>query len=130
MLSEEGMVGGHPSPGGAELPDTLRGLVAARLDGLTPDERRALDDASVMGRRGAVEALEIMAREAHGVPDISAAILGLVAKDLLVIDDGRWSFRSDLVREVSYGMLTKADRVRRHYGIAKWMELHHVDAAA
>ena len=130
LLTEAGVVGADSSPGRADLPDTLRGLVAARLDGLTDDERRTLDDASVMGRRGAVEALEIMAREAHGAPDITLAIAGLAAKDLLVIEDGRWSFRSDLVREVSYGMLTKADRVRRHYGIAKWMELHHMDAAA
>src|SRR4029077_3840301 len=68
--------------------------------------------------------------EAHGVPDITHAIDGLGAKDLVVVEEGRWSFRSDLVREVAYGMLTKADRVRRHYGIAKWMELHHMDGAA
>ena len=129
LLSEAGMVGPGRSTG-AELPDTLRGLVAARLDGLTADERRTLDDAAVMGRRGTAEALEIMAREAHGVDDIKVAIAGLVAKDVLVFDDGKWSFRSDLVREVAYGMLTKADRVRRHYGIAKWLEMHQPEGAA
>jgi tetratricopeptide (TPR) repeat protein len=131
LLSEAGMVGGvGASSGRTELPDTLRGLVAARLDGLSSDERRTLDDAAVIGRRGAASALRIMAREAHGVPEIDAAIDGLVTKDVLVIDDGIWSFRSDLVREVAYGMLTKADRVRRHAGIAKWMEIHHKDGAA
>ena len=131
LLSEAGMVGGgSASSGHTELPDTLRGLVAARLDGLTSGERLTLDDAAVMGRRGPTEALEIMAREAHNVPDIGAAIDGLVTKDVLVIDDGVWSFRSDLVREVAYGMLTKVDRVRRHSGIAKWMEMHQSDGAA
>ncbi|MEY2424165.1 MAG: hypothetical protein QOI95_4232 [Acidimicrobiaceae bacterium] len=131
LLTEAGMVGGvGGSSGRTELPDTLRGLVAARLDGLNADERRTLDDAAVMGRRGPAEALRIMAREAHGVPEINAAIDGLVTKDVLVIDNGIWSFRSDLVREVAYGMLTKADRVRRHAGIAKWMEIHHKDDAA
>jgi class 3 adenylate cyclase/tetratricopeptide (TPR) repeat protein len=131
LLSEAGMVGGAPSLyGRTELPDTLRGLVAARLDGLTLDERRTLDDAAVMGRRGPTKALEIMAREMHGVADISAAIDGLVAKDVLVIEQGLWSFRSDLVREVAYGTLTKADRVRRHAGIAKWLEVHNPDSAA
>jgi len=126
LLSEAGMVGtGRAAIGRTELPDTLRGLVAARLDGLTLDERRTLDDAAVIGRRGHADALRIMAREAHGVPDIEAAIDGLVAKDVLVIEHGIWFFRSDLVREVAYGMLTKADRVRRHSGIAKWMEMHH-----
>ena len=131
LLSEAGMVGGgRASSGRTDLPDTLRGLVAARLDGLSPDERRTLDDAAVMGRRGPTEALRIMAREAHNVPDIEAAIDGLVTKDVLVIEHGIWSFRSDLVREVAYGMLTKADRVRRHAGIAKWMEMHDTDDAA
>jgi class 3 adenylate cyclase/tetratricopeptide (TPR) repeat protein len=129
LLTEAGMVGGASSRP-AELPDTLRGLVAARLDGLSGDERRTLDDAAVMGRRGTISALEIMAREAHEIEDISGAIAGLVSKDVLVVEDGKWSFRSDLVREVAYGMLTKADRVRRHFGIAKWMEMHHVEGAA
>ena len=35
-----------------QLPDNLRGLVAARLDGLSVDERRVLADAAVLGRRG------------------------------------------------------------------------------
>src|SRR5436190_7563284 len=69
LLTESGMVGTGAPGGTAELPDTLRGLVAARLDGLTPEERLTLVDAAVMGRRGAVEALEVMAREMHGAPD-------------------------------------------------------------
>ena len=115
-----------------ELPHTLRGLVAARLDGLTEDERCMLEDAAVLGRRGVVMALHIMGEEAHGIsrPALEAAVVGLEAKDLIVIEEGRWSFRSDLVREVAYGMLTKADRARRHYGVAKWMESHHVTAPA
>ncbi|MEY2453215.1 MAG: hypothetical protein QOD92_2789 [Acidimicrobiaceae bacterium] len=131
LLSEAGMVGGPGAGSGrTDLPDTLRGLVAARLDGLTPDERRTLDDAAVIGRRGPTDALRLMAREAHGVPDIETAIDGLVTKDVLVIEHGIWSFRSDLVREVAYGTLTKADRVRRHAGIAKWMEMHQKEGAA
>ena len=30
-------------------------------------------------------------------------------------------FRSDLIREVAYGTLTKAERARRHHGIAKYL---------
>src|SRR5581483_2358603 len=115
-----------------ELPHTLRGLLAARLDALSADERLTLEDAAVLGRRGAVVALQIMGEEAHGTTLVSVdnAISGLAAKDLLVVEDGRWSFRSDLVREVAYGMLTKADRARRHYGVAKWMEGHTIQGPA
>jgi predicted ATPase len=108
-----------------DLPHTLRGLVAARLDALDVDERRTLEDAAVLGRRGNIVALELMAKEAHLVDSgVARALGGLVAKDILTVDEGRWSFRSDLVREVAYGMLTKADRARRHHGVAKWMEQH------
>jgi tetratricopeptide (TPR) repeat protein len=109
-----------------QLPDNLRGLVAARLDGLTIDERRVLADAAVLGRRGEVGGLRIMAHES-GAPDIDAGLDGLVAKELLVVDRSRWSFRSDLVREVVYSMMTKADRAKRHAGVARWMETHVED---
>jgi tetratricopeptide (TPR) repeat protein len=129
---DEDDAGVLPPAGSRELPHTLRGLLAARLDGLTVDERCSLEDASVLGRRGLVVALEIMGEEAHGTDRsrVDDAITGLVAKDLLIVEDARWSFRSDLVREVAYGMLTKADRARRHYGVAKWMESHTVASPA
>ena len=107
------------------LPDTLRGLVAARIDGLTGDERGTLEDASVWGRSGPVEALERMAAQIRSAPDIGPVLTGLVDKEILVITGRRWSFRSDLIREVAYGTMTKADRARRHYGIAYFLE-HNV----
>ncbi|MGI8663200.1 MAG: ATP-binding protein [Acidimicrobiales bacterium] len=110
---------------GVELPYTLRGLVAARLDALTADERGVLEDAAVLGRRGEVAALAIMGEHTHDTIDVHGAVGGLVDKDVLVVgDDAWWSFRSDLVREVAYGMLTKADRAKRHLGVARWMEAH------
>ncbi len=110
---------------GAELPDTLRGLVAARIDGLDAVGRATVQDAAVWGRRGPVEALERMAEEMRGVRDLLPVLEGLVDREILRIDGNRWSFRSDLIREVSYGTLTKADRARRHHGIATFLE-HHV----
>ncbi|MEO7556107.1 MAG: adenylate/guanylate cyclase domain-containing protein, partial [Acidimicrobiales bacterium] len=110
---------------GVELPHTLRGLVAARLDALSIDERGVLEDAAVLGRRSEVMALRLMGEKTHSAIDIDAAVQGLVAKDVLNVgDDGWWSFRSDLVREVAYGMLTKGDRAQRHLGVARWMEQH------
>jgi class 3 adenylate cyclase/predicted ATPase len=114
------------------LPDTLRGLVAARIDGLTGDERGTLEDASVWGRSGPIEALDRMAEEVRSVTDIGAVLSGLVDKEILVVTGSRWSFRSDLIREVAYGTMTKADRARRHYGIAHFLEhnMAHKDDAS
>jgi class 3 adenylate cyclase/tetratricopeptide (TPR) repeat protein len=118
-----GTSGSSGEPGSlTELPDTLRGLVAARLDGLLPSERNVLEDASVWGRSGPIKALEEMVLHVHGMDDLRSALDALVDKEILVVDGQRWSFHSDLIREVAYGTLTKADRARRHYGIAKYLE--------
>ncbi len=132
LLAEAGMVGGEgavvPLHGRVELPDTLRGLVAARLDGLTDDERRVLEGCAVLGRRGPLMAIVVMASKRLGVEDVRPILEALQEKDLLVLSGAgeaeKWTFRSDLVREVAYGTLTKSDRARSHAGIAAWMEEH------
>lgn len=132
LLVDAGMVGAddasRPGVELVELPDTLRGLVAARLDGLNADERRVLDDCAVLGRRGTIHAIEVMSTKHLGIKDVRPVLESLEAKELLVLsgagDAAKWSFRSDLVREVAYGTLTKADRARSHQGIAEWMEGH------
>jgi class 3 adenylate cyclase/tetratricopeptide (TPR) repeat protein len=107
----------------AELPDTLRGLVAARIDGLTPTERRVLEDAAVLGSRGRVEWVAEMHRQAYGGDGpLPGALAALHAADLLDVDGDRWEFRSEVVREVAYGTMTKDRRAKVHMGIARWLE--------
>ena len=126
LLGEAGVVGGQPEV--TELPDTLRGLVAARLDGLTPDERRVLDDCAVLGRRGPLSGIQVMSQKHLGIDDVRPVLESLEAKELLILsgtgDAEKWTFRSDMVREVAYSTLTKADRAQSHAGIAAWMESH------
>jgi class 3 adenylate cyclase/tetratricopeptide (TPR) repeat protein len=106
-----------------ELPDTLRGLVAARLDELTPAERRVLEDAAVLGSSGQVDWLSLMQREVHGDDSgVVGALTGLETRDLVAVDDDAWEFRSELVREVTYGTMTKERRAKVHAGIAGWLE--------
>jgi class 3 adenylate cyclase/tetratricopeptide (TPR) repeat protein len=106
-----------------DLPDTLRGLVAARLDGMTAPERRVLEDAAVLGSSGRVDWLATMHREAHGGDDeVGGALVGLQDADLLAVDGESWEFRSELVREVAYGTMTKERRAKVHAGIASWLE--------
>ena len=131
LLDETGMVGGVPTAEGGlrDLPDTLRGLVAARLDALPVNERQTLVNAAVWGRRGPVEALEKMlekeAADRDGAATAAAdALHGLAAKEVLLVEGQRWSFHSELVRDVAYGTLTKADRARKHAGIATYLEEH------
>src|SRR2546423_7785790 len=76
-----------------ELPATLRGLLAARLDTLTGEERSVLEDAAVMGRTGPVDALAALAAN-RGRPEPGPAIDSLVSKELLVIDNAECGFKS------------------------------------
>jgi class 3 adenylate cyclase/predicted ATPase len=131
LLGETGMVGSQPADdrGFRDLPDTLRGLVAARLDALPHNERQTLVNAAVWGRRGPIEALEKMI-EKEDLTGVAAAqaLGGLAAKEVLLVEGRRWSFHSELVRDVAYGTLTKADRARKHAGIASYLQDHPLAA--
>ena len=105
-----------------DVPDTLRGLIAARIDGLTADEQLVLEDASVWGASGPVMALNELARAFRAIPDIEGLVESLATKDIFVLDGDDWAFRSDIVREIAYARLTKNERLRRHHGIAKYLE--------
>ena len=109
VVAEEG-----PS---SELPDSLRALIAARLDQLPVLERQVIDNAATLGLSGSVMSLE---RFAHAMsqPFDRAVLSALDAKGFLEIDGQRWRFRSDSVRETAYQTLTKSARAQRHAGVA------------
>jgi tetratricopeptide (TPR) repeat protein len=73
-------------------------------------------------------AIEVMSQKHLRIDDVAPVLESLEAKELLVLsgagEGAKWTFRSDLVREVAYSTLTKADRARAHQGIAAWMEAH------
>lgn len=101
----------------SELPDSLRALIAARLDQLTVTERQVLDNAATLGLSGSITALERFA-QAIQQPFDRTVVSALDAKGFLVLDGQRWRFRSDSVRETTYQTLTKASRAQRHAGVA------------
>ncbi|MGD9999583.1 MAG: AAA family ATPase, partial [Ilumatobacteraceae bacterium] len=107
----------------SELPDSLRALIAARLDELSMPERQVLDNAATLGLSGSVKALEQFAEKMH--QQFDRAIVGqLDAKGFLTLDGQRWRFRSDSVRETTYQTLTKASRAQRHAGVAASIAAH------
>ncbi len=112
------------------LPDTLRGIVTARLDTLSPAERDVLTDAAVIGRRGPVSALREMAKEMGRDVDVDAVVATLAANELLDVEDRHWEFRSEMAREVAYATMTKAVRAKRHAGIAAWLEARALETTA
>ncbi len=106
----------------ARIPDTLRGLLAARLDQLDPTARRVLEVASVLGRSGPVVSIGLMLDGMGFEGDVEAGIATLVEGDILSIDGSRFTFVSDLTREVAYGTITKAARAVAHERAARYLE--------
>jgi class 3 adenylate cyclase/tetratricopeptide (TPR) repeat protein len=104
----------HDPSGLRELPATLHGLVAARLDALAPTERSLLEDCAVVGGSGLVATVATLA----GRSDTEHLLDRLAERDLLHIERDEFHFKSELIREIAYGTLTKAERARRHAAVA------------
>ena len=110
-----------------EVPETLHALIAARLDGLAPEERRLLQDAAVLGKTFTSAALAAIG---GATPERLEPLLGgLVRKELLSIqadprspERGQYGFLQDLVRRVAYETLSRRGRRARHLAAAAHLE--------
>ncbi len=112
----------HGEGGVAELPDTVQGVLAARLDSLPALERRFLQHAAVIGRTFSEDELEPLAAEGIDVP---ATLATLREKDL-VVPEGRGgaaaaglAFRHVLIRDVAYATLPMGVRARKHFEVGE-----------
>jgi class 3 adenylate cyclase/tetratricopeptide (TPR) repeat protein len=110
-----------------EVPESLQALIAARLDGLTADERRLLQDASVLGRTFTVPGLVAMTGLSE--PDLEPLLGSLVRKEVLSLttdplssERGQYGFLQDLVKKVAYETMSKRERRARHLAAAEYLE--------
>jgi class 3 adenylate cyclase/tetratricopeptide (TPR) repeat protein len=111
--------------GEIDVPRSVQGLIAARLDGLPHDEKAVLQDAAVVGRVFWVGAVvELTGRP---VADVRDALGRLRVKELVVPhepssfrDEHEFAFRHGLIRDGAYDSLPKSLRADKHLGIARW----------
>jgi predicted ATPase len=113
--------------GALEVPETLHALIAARLDGLTPEERRVLQDGSVLGKtftRSALAALSGLAET-----ELEPLLSSLTRKEVLGVqadprspEHGQFGFLQDLLRRVAYETLSRSDRKAKHLAAAVYLE--------
>ena len=110
-----------------EVPETLHALIAARLDGLSEHERRAIQDASVLGKTFSKDALAAL----MGAPIAEAEGLleALVRKEVIAMnvdfrspEQGQYGFLQDLVRRVAYETMSRKERKARHLAAAEMLE--------
>jgi class 3 adenylate cyclase/tetratricopeptide (TPR) repeat protein len=107
-----------------EVPETLHALIAARLDGLSPDERRLVQDAALLGKTFTPASLAAITGIDGG--ELEELLRGLVRKELLAVqadprspEHGQYGFLQDIIRRVAYETLPKRDRRAKHLAAAE-----------
>jgi class 3 adenylate cyclase/tetratricopeptide (TPR) repeat protein len=110
-----------------DVPETLHALIAARLDGLGTEERRLVQDASVLGKTFTRQALSALSGLSER--DLEPLLASLVAKEVFSVqadprspERGQYGFLQDLVRTVAYETLAKRDRKAKHLQAATFLE--------
>jgi class 3 adenylate cyclase len=111
----------------SDLPETVQGIIAARLDALSEEEKLLLQDAAVMGQvfwLGAVEAVGGLARW-----QAEELLHGLERKEFVrrdrnssVASESEYAFRHLLIRDVAYGQIPRAVRSTKHRAAASWID--------
>ena len=109
------------------IPDTLRSLIASRLDALDPADRSLVADASVLGQSFSVAGLTAVSGQASDV--LEPRLKALVRRELFDVEvdprspeRGQYRFVQSLIREVAYGTLAKRERRTRHLAAARYFE--------
>ncbi len=127
-LAQEGSVY-HPTGeiGELQVPETLHALIAARLDGLSGEERRLLQDGAVLGKTFTRRALAAVSGLTEA--ELEPLLQSLVRKEVLSLqadprspEHGQYGFLQDLVRHVAYETLSKRERRARHLAAATHLE--------
>jgi len=109
------------------LPETVRGIIAARLDALGPEEKALVQDAAVLGKVGWLGALAALSGREPS--ELEGRLHTLERRELLrrerrsaVAGERQYAFRHVLVRDVAYGQLPRAARADKHRRAARWLE--------
>jgi class 3 adenylate cyclase/tetratricopeptide (TPR) repeat protein len=127
LLTREGNV---YKPTGAvetlEVPETLHSLIAARLDSLTPEERRLVQDGAVLGKTFTKHGLIAVTGLADD--ELEPLLAGLLRKEILSIqadprspERGQYAFLQDIVKHVAYETLSRKDRKVKHLAAAQFL---------
>jgi tetratricopeptide (TPR) repeat protein len=125
MVAEQGEKAG--------IPLALKLLISARLDTLPPEERQTLQVAAVFGSvfwEGGLRALV--------VGDVTGPLEALEQKGLLRVQarshypgEQEYVFKHDLICDVAYEILPRAERRTLHGQVADWLEQtagEHIEA--
>ena len=123
MVSERGVAPSDDAP----PPETVQGIMAARLDALSAEDKALLQDAAVLGKvfwSGALAAMTGLQRWT-----VEESLHRLERKEFVrrerrssVASETEYVFRHVLVRDVAYGQVPRALRADKHLRAVEWIE--------
>ena len=123
VTDRELVVGGEDLP----LPESVQGIVAARLDALPEEEKTLLQDAAVIGKvfwLGAAAGIGGLERAAA-----EESLHRLERKEFVrrerrpsVTGESEYAFLHLLVRDVAYSQIPRARRAEKHRLAGEWIE--------
>ena len=110
-----------------DIPDTVQGVLAARIDLLAPADRRALQAAAVVGRVFWADPVALLTEAA--LTELEDAFRRLEARELILSRLGssiagrpEFFFKHILTRDVAYESLPRRDRAAAHAIVGGWIE--------
>jgi class 3 adenylate cyclase/tetratricopeptide (TPR) repeat protein len=109
------------------LPETVQGIIAARLDTLSAEDKALVTDAAVLGEVGWLGALATLGkREASSLEErlniLDRREFIRLERHSQVAGERQYSFRHILVRDVAYNQLPRGARADKHRRAAEWIE--------
>jgi class 3 adenylate cyclase len=121
------MLAQRKNGGELPLPDSVHGIIAARLDTLPRDEKALVQDAAVLGKMFWAGELAHVAGIAPAA--VAERLHGLERKEFVrrerrssVAGDTAYVFRHVLVRDVAYGQIPRSRRAEKHRLAAEWID--------
>jgi tetratricopeptide (TPR) repeat protein len=118
--------------GDLPVPESVHGLIAARVDDLPADQKQLLQDAAVLGKVVWLGALAEMSGARRF--EVEERLHALERREMLrrerrssVGGEVEYAFRHVLVRDVAYGQIPRAQRAEKHRRAAAWIEALSAD---
>ncbi|MFN2628387.1 MAG: AAA family ATPase [Gaiellaceae bacterium] len=133
MLLDRGLVArdgeGYRTAGAVELldvPETLHALVAARLDSLSPEQRRVVECGAVLGRTFTKQGASVLSGLEQA--ELEPLLDGLLQKEIISVqgdprspERGQYSFLQEIVKRVAYETISKRGRKAMHVAAAQFL---------
>jgi class 3 adenylate cyclase/tetratricopeptide (TPR) repeat protein len=117
--------------GSLSFPDTVQGVVTSRIDRLDPTEKLTLKVASVIGRSFGYPTLYDIHPIITDKPRIQQDLNALGDLDITALEQTEpelsYVFKHIITQEVSYNLMSFAQRQQLHHSAAEWYEHRFAD---